>query len=397
MAALAGILAITAYGASAITVGWHGWERAPIPYVWRDVAVVYFLCALPLAAALAVITLRRASAMGLMTLAVALLALSAAVAVALQTGEASEPAVHGVVGAVLRPILALGAAFASLILLAALLPAFFRSGSAHDRDISALGAIVTGVVVLILVPSLYVSARCRSDAGRLIGLVEQSRYGDAHSLVQNILALDPTAKWEGRSLRAAADTIEEAIRELEGRVSAPLPADASAEECLNRARDLAVLSRTAEAMEILERVPAISSTPQAANLRGTIHETRGQWAHARNWYQQARLAWEPLPQSAERTSGLIQAITGIAYNERKLGRYREAAAAYHELLALAPTADTHFLLARFYEDTQQSAKAQYHARAAMTLAPDRYAQQGRMLIDKLVTTHFGCFGVFTAE
>jgi len=39
-------------------------------------------------------------------------------------------------------------------------------------------------------------------------------------------------------------------------------------------------------------------------------------------------------------------------------------------LALAPTADNHFLLAKFYKDTQQTAKSMFHVREAMNLDPD---------------------------
>jgi tetratricopeptide (TPR) repeat protein len=74
-----------------------------------------------------------------------------------------------------------------------------------------------------------------------------------------------------------------------------------------------------------------------------------------------------------------------------------AEAAYQQLLELDPSADTHFLLAQFYEGTQQAAKAQFHARQAMALAPDRYDQAGQRLIDKLITHHFGCWGASAAE
>jgi tetratricopeptide (TPR) repeat protein len=93
----------------------------------------------------------------------------------------------------------------------------------------------------------------------------------------------------------------------------------------------------------------------------------------------------------------VQATTGIAYCERKLGRYAEAEAAYLERLALSPTAETHFLLASFYEDAQQTSNARTHARLAMALAPERYRQPGKKLIDKLDTLHFGCLSGFFAD
>ena len=118
---------------------------------------------------------------------------------------------------------------------------------------------------------------------------------------------------------------------------------------------------------------------------------------ARDWYGKAKAQWQSLADSAERTAGLSRSITGIAFCERKLGRLREAETAWRDLLSVSPTADTHFLLAQFYEDTQQAGKSRFHAEQAMQLDPQRYHVQGRRLIDKLVTSHFGCAGVFSAD
>jgi tetratricopeptide (TPR) repeat protein len=90
-------------------------------------------------------------------------------------------------------------------------------------------------------------------------------------------------------------------------------------------------------------------------------------------------------------------VRGIAYAERKLGRYPQAEAAYQRLLELSPTADTHFLLAKFYEDTQRADLARQHARRAMRLAPERYEASGQELINSLAVRHFGCFSVYAAE
>jgi tetratricopeptide (TPR) repeat protein len=93
----------------------------------------------------------------------------------------------------------------------------------------------------------------------------------------------------------------------------------------------------------------------------------------------------------------LQATTGIAYCQRKSGRYAEAEANYQQVLALSPTADSYYLLAQFYEDTQQAEQARTHARQAMELDPARYGQKGEKLIRKLTVSDFGCLGVFTAE
>ena len=57
----------------------------------------------------------------------------------------------------------------------------------------------------------------------------------------------------------------------------------------------------------------------------------------------------------------------------------------------------HYLLAQFYEDTQNARQARTHARQAMALAPAMYEQKGAQLINKLRIYQFGCWGVYLAE
>lgn len=323
--ALAAAVAIAVVGASAIVGSLGNWDACPAPFVWRDVALVFFLAALPLAATIA---------------------------------------------AVLR-------------------------GLRWSRHVAAVAALE--IVVLVAVPQLYIRARCASDAARLAGLIEQSRLGEARALVNRLLMLAPNARWKGRPLRPAAAEVAAAVRELERRVATPLDTNATDDDRLRRARDLAMLGRTSGAIAVLDSSPSLAALPDADNLRGTIHETRGEWKAARQWYDRARLGWQEIADSPARTAGLVRATTGVAYCERKLGRLPQAEATYQEVLALAPTAESHFLLAQFYEDTQQSAKAQAHARQAMTLDPERYQADGQKLIDKLVTLHFGCWGVFNNQ
>ena len=128
--------------------------------------------------------------------------------------------------------------------------------------------------------------------------------------------------------------------------------------------------------------------PPTCTLRSTRPASSG--ASRLAWYNRATQTWQSAPPSPERTAGLAQALTGIAYSNRKLGRLPQAEAAYQELLSLAPTADSHFLLAQFYDDTQVTTKAAYHARQAMSLDPARFNHPAHQLLDRLSTSHFGC-------
>jgi hypothetical protein len=324
--ALAAAVAGVVLGGSAIASGIFGWREMPVPFVWLDVAVVYCLSALPLAASLAV---------------------------------------------------------------AALLQLPCRKTSLVVLGFEAL--------VLLFVPQFYIHARCRRDLSEAIQLSRDSRYGEMSVLLHRIIALHPSATWRGNPLPQVAANTDQIVLQFEERVAIPLPDDASDQSRIDRAGQLCVLGRTREAVAVLDSSLALASSPAACNLRGTICESQAQWAAARDWFLRARVASERLPDSPDREPSLAQAITGIAFSERKLGHLREAEAVWQELLALSPTADSHFLVARFYEDTQQAAKAQFHARQAIVIAPEHYAVSGRLLIDKLITSHFGCWGVVAAE
>ena len=64
------------------------------------------------------------------------------------------------------------------------------------------------------------------------------------------------------------------------------------------------------------------------------------------------------------------------------------------LLSRRPTADIHSLIAQFYEDIQNTSKAQEHAMEAIKIAPSRYGEKGRALIEKMQQLHFGCLRVY---
>jgi tetratricopeptide (TPR) repeat protein len=251
------------------------------------------------------------------------------------------------------------------------------------------------VAALLLMPSTYLDARRRHDASELQSLLEQSRLGEAQTLTRRMLLLTPDAEFDGRPLKSLAAGIGQATRELEARATRPLPAGADERQRLDRARDLAMLGRTDAALDAVQRWPEWLHSAFALNLCGTIQETNGHWREGLACYQAAARAWESSPPSPERMAGLVRATTGAAYCLRKSGRYAEAETAYLQLLALSPSADTHFLLARFYEDMQQTAKARTHAKLAMAAAPERYQRQGQRLLEKLNTLHFGCLsGLF---
>jgi tetratricopeptide (TPR) repeat protein len=256
---------------------------------------------------------------------------------------------------------------------------------------------LASLAIFIGLPPLYLEARRIHDDRELVDLIDQSRLGEARHLAHQSLILDPQRSIRGQPLREVAIGLDRAVEDLERNVSNPLPASASDEIRLSRARDLAMLGRTREALGELSQSDSLDRSPDAAILRGAILQTREEYASSLAAFERAADLLKPAVPSPDRTAALVAAHSGIAFAHRKLGHNAAAEAAYQRVLALNSSADTHYLLAQFYEGTQQAAKAQFHARQAMALDPDRYSQPGQRLIDKLITHHFGCWGAAAAE
>src|SRR5688572_1391533 len=165
--------------------------------------------------------------------------------------------------------------FISALPLLASLAAMVLQGGPWSKDL--LAVLIVEIAVLVVVPRLYIHARIQSDAARVVELAEQSRIGEARMLVHQALALSPNATWQDQPLRLAAENLDRAASQIEARINVPLRESGAPPGHLSRARDLAMLGRTGEALRELEAIPEADRSPDASNLRGTIHETRSEW------------------------------------------------------------------------------------------------------------------------
>ena len=362
---------------------------APWPFVWIEAAVVQVVCTLPLAIWASSAAARQIRGPAL---AIVLAALVGGGWLLIATGATpAEPLAGG------RVTLAVWRLTAVLSLETALLLA--AKSITQRRRVAGQPAIrsplfpVWSLCVAIAAPALFVEAHIERDARRLVELVEQSRLGPAAELAHTLHLLDPQRPIDGYPLAAVANELQRRVAELQERVSLPLAADAAPAERLSRAREFAALGRDAEALETLTALGNGLLAAEALNLRGVLYEDQQRWESGLAAYQQARDLAGRHSEPDERTRLLAEAARGIAYCERKQGRNRAAEAAYLELLALSPTAESHFLLAQFYEDTQQTGRAREHADRAAALAPAQFAEPVRTLKNRLSTTHFGCWGV----
>jgi hypothetical protein len=178
---------------------------------------------------------------------------------------------------------------------------------------STLAVFGLEAIVLVLIPRLYIHARCQNDLNQAAQLAGQFRYAEASALLHRVVALEPHATWNGNSASQAANSIDQIVRQVEAQIASPLTENATNADRLSRATNLAVLGRTTEALALLDSSDSLANSPEAHNLRGTIHESRNRWQLARDWYARAKAAWQTLPDSPDRTAGLKQAITGTAF------------------------------------------------------------------------------------
>lgn len=381
--------------ASVATGAWNA-GRAPLPFVWRDVAIVHLLCALPLSIALVGYLDRRLPAIAVAIVASVLLAASAATMLYVAEPNATTALKSSAaLGMFLRSISAIGPAIA-VVTIGTLLCGR-RAKVERGHELRRVAAIALGIAALGIAPATYIAARTRHDAGKLGECIQESRIGEARQLVEGLLVLDAGGQFNGRPLTAVAEEIGKIEAELERRVSGSLSPQAIVSAHLERAVELAMLGRGDSALAALSQVRDPQVAPDVDNLRGSIHANRGDWLAGMASYERARRAWTMRPRSPARNAGLLRATTGVAFCQRKAGQYAEAEATYRQVLTLSPTADSHFLLAQFYEDAQQADLARMHARRAMALAPERYRQPGEQLIAKLTVFHFGCLGVYRSE
>src|SRR5262245_16581277 len=234
---------------------------------------------------------------------------------------------------------------------------------------SSFAILCVELATLAIIPRLYIQARCQRDFGEALQLAHDSHYGEASALAHRIVELQPNDRLESNSVAAFAKSMDQIVHRIEQRLNELLPhveTDAQRVQC---ADGFALLGKTREAITMLDASPTLANDPQACTLRGSVYDNQRHWQLARDWYVRAKAAWHVQPDSDVRSTGLAQATRGIAFCERKLGRLSQAEAAWQDLLDLTPTAETHLLLAQFYEDTQQTAKAQFHAQQATELAP----------------------------
>ncbi|MDX1946542.1 MAG: tetratricopeptide repeat protein [Pirellulaceae bacterium] len=367
-------------------------EGSPrFPFVWFDVALVALWAALPAGWLIGGWLRARTGRLPAALLAALLLA-------GILVTTLNPPWIP----AALRelPFLPVGAPRGGLALIAAMAIGLLPGGlSSSCSGWSAPRWWLPAILIALLVPAAYDHARIRYFETQLAESLAQNNLNRAAVLAADLAMLQPRGEVAGESHAALAARLRERVQALEREIAQPLPSPTTVGMLLARGHQLALLGRVDDAQRVLAPLVALDPPHPAACLHlGAAYELRGDWQAGLDWYERARSALRrlgPLPQSAQPM--LLQATKGIAFTQRKLGRLREAEAAYLQALDLAPTAEMHFLLAQFYDDSQQTALAHQHAETAARLDPRQFGDAAEQLIAKLAEHHFGCWGIFTRQ
>ncbi|GAA4421089.1 hypothetical protein [Bremerella cremea] len=251
-------------------------------------------------------------------------------------------------------------------------------------------------LLFLVVPWTYQQARCNAELDTAMDQLSQTRLVEANDRLRSCLVLEPSLQHQGIAVRKMVEQLTLQIAEIQQQSAMPLAADAPIERVVPFAIQLAVLGRGEEATRLLnmyENSPGFAAHG-GHQVLGTLYQDRREWRLSLDHFRLAEKFWADQASSPSTSAALASSIQGTAFALRKLGRVFEAEEAYQRLLDLNPSAETHFLLAQFYEDIQHSSLAAHHARRSIELHPQQYKTSGEALIHKMQASHFRCFQLF---
>lgn len=258
-----------------------------------------------------------------------------------------------------------------------------RQESTLPQPASQTVWIWSSLVLLALVPTgVYRLARITQTTDRLQELQSQSRMGEFVALSGDLLVIAPAVSFREQRLAKL-------LTPLERQVTSMTEALPQIRDKYQKGRLLAMLGKREEALEALNLNSSTNLSAEICLLAGTIYEHNADWSKSQFWYERAR---QQLDQTNSTNSSLwATAYRGLGFSHRKQGHNRAAESAYLKLLEFEPTADTHFLLAQFYENAQAGEKSTFHLNRAVELDPQQYQESASELKAKLQSYQFSCF------
>ncbi|HBN76327.1 MAG TPA: hypothetical protein DD473_11015 [Planctomycetaceae bacterium] len=210
------------------------------------------------------------------------------------------------------------------------------------------------------------------------------------------IRLAPQAKWNSLKVTTVYKDLQKQCDALKQQLSR-FGSEVRSDQIGARIQMHLHLDQNENAIELIQPLLNSSQAALAWDTYGLILQREEKWHESLDAYSIALKLWQNNADNPQALAGLTSAYRGIALAEKQIGQTTEAEAAYQKLITLAPTAENHFLLARYYEEKQQSELAMKHANRAATLAPEQFAVPAQKLIDMMKSSHFGCFRIYRSS
>ncbi|MFG0261497.1 MAG: hypothetical protein ACF788_03825 [Novipirellula sp. JB048] len=255
------------------------------------------------------------------------------------------------------------------------------------------GMGLMAAALLFLIPAAYADAVAEGIRLELEQSLDSRRFALANRQVARYAQLKSSGQVQGKSIQRVRRELDEIVLALTREAERPLPADASLSELGRRITVLMHLDRNRQALQWIEPLThGPRFHPVSLDYKALCYQRLGQLPESMQAYQDCLAYWKTQPEGDARRSGLASAFKGIGFAARRLNQRRLEETAYRELVAVAPTAESHFLLAQCYREHQKTRLAAAHAAKAIELDPG-FAAQSQTMLSSMSTDHFGCLQV----
>ena len=245
----------------------------------------------------------------------------------------------------------------------------------------------------MVVPAAYADAVATNLRTELQDSLNGQRLALAKRQADQLRQLKPHWKVHQTSIQRLQRELQQAVEQLHFEAADPLPNSAPLPLVGRRITVLVQLGRYREALQLAKPLTVGEHFhPIALDYCGLCYQRLEQPKKSLLAYRRAIDYWDAQPASDAQRRGLASALKGVAFAARRLEKRRLEEQSYRRLVDIAPSAESHFLLAQCYREHQKASLAAAHAGTAIELDP-AYQQQAAGILSSLSRDHFGCLQV----
>jgi tetratricopeptide (TPR) repeat protein len=205
----------------------------------------------------------------------------------------------------------------------------------QDRVVTLLCASLVAVAI----PAGYANYLFRQQSRALETQLQEGRYAGSLELATRLAAAGSEQPIGGQSIVAVRNELARLLESYRRQLAAPLPADATNEQVIQRAALHAALGEYEPALRLLDILAA--SDLSAGLLRGSILDDLERHDEAAKQFRGV-IAQAKANPSPQRDAAIVQASEGLAETLRDQRRIREAEVAYLDGMRDVPAAEAHF-------------------------------------------------------